>query len=110
MTLAGQSAGVRVYDSFAHHPDEVSADLTAAHTLVDGDGRVLVVFQPSDDTRLNAFGAEFGKALAGCNEVVLTDGSCARETQPEPHAGMVTATQGDSSAARHTGQVSCRAG
>jgi UDP-N-acetylmuramate--alanine ligase len=76
MTLAGHASGVRVYDSFAHHPDEVSADLTAAHSLVDGDGRVLVVFQPSDETRLNAFGAEFGKALAGSHEVVLTDSSC----------------------------------
>ncbi|MGW6911747.1 UDP-N-acetylmuramate--L-alanine ligase [Streptomyces sp. NPDC054940] len=76
MTPAGQAAGVRLYDSFAHHPDEVSADLAAAHSLIDGGGRVLVVFQPSDDTRLSTFGDEFGTALAGCHEVVLTDSSC----------------------------------
>lgn len=75
MTPAGQAAGVRLYDSFAHHPDEVNADLAAARSLVQGDGRVLVVFQPSDETRLSAFGDEFGTALAGCDEVVLTDGS-----------------------------------
>ncbi|WP_436851263.1 glutamate ligase domain-containing protein [Streptomyces asoensis] len=43
---AGESAGVRVYDSFAHHPDEVSADLAAARSLVRPDGRVVTVFQP----------------------------------------------------------------
>ncbi|MEV0487381.1 Mur ligase domain-containing protein [Streptomyces sp. NPDC050508] len=76
MTPAGEEAGVRVYDSFAHHPEEVAADLAAAHTLLRGDeGRVLVVFQPSDDARLSVFGDEFGKALAGCDEVVLTDSS-----------------------------------
>ncbi|MGP4051675.1 UDP-N-acetylmuramate--L-alanine ligase [Streptomyces sp. 2A115] len=72
MTSAGEAAGVRVYDSYAHHPDEVTADLAAARTLVGGQGRVLAVFQPSGEVRLDAFGAEFGTALAGCDEVVLT--------------------------------------
>lgn len=73
MTLAGESAGVRVYDSFAHHPDEVSADLAAARSLVGSDGRVVTVFQPSGQSRLDAFDVDFAKALAGCDEVVLTD-------------------------------------
>ncbi len=76
MTPAGVAAGVRVYDSYAHHPEEVTADLAAAHTLLQGDeGRVLVVFQPSGDTRLSVFGKQFGRALAGCDEAVLTDSS-----------------------------------
>ncbi|MFM9493683.1 UDP-N-acetylmuramate--L-alanine ligase [Streptomyces galilaeus] len=72
MSLAGEGAGVLVLDSFAHHPEEVSADLAAAHTLVDGESRVLAVFQPSDQVRLDAFGTEFAKALAGCAQVVVT--------------------------------------
>ncbi|RPE39076.1 UDP-N-acetylmuramate--alanine ligase [Streptomyces sp. Ag109_O5-1] len=75
MTPAGEAAGVRIYDSFAHHPDEVTADLAAAHTLVRDGGRVVVVFQPTDDTRLSVFGDAFGRALAGCAEAVVTDSS-----------------------------------
>ncbi|ALO95164.1 UDP-N-acetylmuramate--L-alanine ligase [Streptomyces mexicanus] len=74
MTPAFEAAGVRVYDSFAHHPDEVRADLAAARSLAGEQGRVITVFQPSGHTRLTAFGTEFGKTLAGCDEVVLTDG------------------------------------
>lgn len=82
MTPAGQAAGVRLYDSFSHHHyDEVNADLAAAPSLVRGDGRVLVVFQPADEARLSAFGDEFGMALAGCDEVVLTDSSRGAVTQ-----------------------------
>ncbi|MGW0950239.1 glutamate ligase domain-containing protein [Streptomyces sp. NPDC002623] len=71
---AGEATGVLVFDSYAHHPDEVSADLAAARSLVDADGRVIAVFQPSDQRRLDAFHVEFGKALADCDQVVLTGG------------------------------------
>ncbi|MEU9371500.1 Mur ligase domain-containing protein [Streptomyces avermitilis] len=74
MTPAGEAGGVRVFDSYAHHPDEVSADLAAARTLLDDPShRVITVFQPSGQPRLDAFGAELGAALAGCDQVVLTD-------------------------------------
>ncbi|MFD7939020.1 UDP-N-acetylmuramate--L-alanine ligase [Streptomyces sp. NPDC059755] len=73
MTLAAEMAGVLVYDSYAHHPDEVSADLAAARSLVGQGGRVITVFQPSCKSRLSWFDIDFAKALAGCDEVVLTD-------------------------------------
>ncbi|MGW4291057.1 UDP-N-acetylmuramate--L-alanine ligase [Streptomyces sp. NPDC004673] len=72
MTAAGEVAGVRVYDSFAHHPEEVEADLAAARALA-GQGRVLTVFQPSGALRLELFGDGFATALAGSDEAVLTD-------------------------------------
>lgn len=71
--MAGETAGVLAYDSYAHHPDEVSADLAAARSLVGQGGRVITVFQPSCKSRLNWFDIDFAKALAGCDEVVLTD-------------------------------------
>ncbi|GGQ65244.1 hypothetical protein AB0G76_20775 [Streptomyces asoensis] len=46
MTPAGESAGVRVHDSYAHHPDEESADLAAASSLAGPGVRVVAVFQP----------------------------------------------------------------
>ncbi|MEU3904150.1 Mur ligase domain-containing protein [Streptomyces goshikiensis] len=70
MTLLGKADGVRVMDSFAHHPTAITADLAAARQLADG-GRVLVVFEPSGWTRTAAMGEACGAALAGADEVVL---------------------------------------
>ena len=41
----GEAGGVRVYDSYAHHPTEITGDLASARELA-GDGRLLVAFQP----------------------------------------------------------------
>jgi UDP-N-acetylmuramate--alanine ligase len=73
MTPAGEYDGVRVYDSFAHHPKEVSSDLAAARTLLTSGGRVVAVFQPSGHRRLECFGPALAKALGVADEVVLTD-------------------------------------
>ncbi|WP_053708076.1 UDP-N-acetylmuramate--L-alanine ligase [Streptomyces sp. NRRL B-3648] len=72
MTPAFEAGGVRVYDSYAHHPDEVRADLAAARSVAREQGRVITVFQPSGPTRLTVFGRRFGEALAGSDEVVVT--------------------------------------
>ncbi|GAA3500983.1 UDP-N-acetylmuramate--L-alanine ligase [Streptomyces prasinosporus] len=71
MTSAGMMAGVRIYDSYAHHPTEVAADLSAARSLA-GTGRLIMLFRPTGQARLDTFGAEVGKALAGSDAVVLT--------------------------------------
>ncbi|MFJ4800144.1 UDP-N-acetylmuramate--L-alanine ligase [Streptomyces murinus] len=74
MTPAGEAAGVRVHDSYAHHPGEVRADLAAARSLAESSGgRVITVFQPADALRLDIFGVGFAEELAASDEVVLTD-------------------------------------
>ncbi|MFD6464875.1 UDP-N-acetylmuramate--L-alanine ligase [Streptomyces goshikiensis] len=70
MTPVGEADGIKVIDSFAHHPTAVTADIAAARQLADG-GRVLVVFEPSGWTRTVALGESIGRALAGADEVVL---------------------------------------
>ncbi|MFJ5635099.1 glutamate ligase domain-containing protein [Streptomyces goshikiensis] len=70
MTPVGEADGVKVMDSFAHHPTAISADIAAARQLSDG-GRVLVVFEPSGWTRTVALGESIGRALAGADEVML---------------------------------------
>ncbi|HEU4913384.1 MAG TPA: UDP-N-acetylmuramate--L-alanine ligase [Actinomycetes bacterium] len=74
----GTVGGVRVYDSYAHHPTELAADLTAARDVVEG-GRVVVVFQPHLYSRTQFFAAEFGQALGLADEVVVMDVYAARE-------------------------------
>ena len=82
MELKGQADGVRVYDSYAHHPQEIAGDLQAARSLA-GDGRVVVAFQPHMVSRTSIFGPDMGVALGAADEVVVMDVYVARE-DPEP--------------------------
>ncbi|MGA2825647.1 MAG: UDP-N-acetylmuramate--L-alanine ligase [Streptosporangiaceae bacterium] len=82
MEPKGDEDGVRVLDSYAHHPTEVAADLAAARDLADG-GRVIAIFQPHLFSRTRIFGEQFGAALGLADEVVVMDIYAARE-DPEP--------------------------
>ncbi|MEV4297147.1 UDP-N-acetylmuramate--L-alanine ligase [Microbispora rosea] len=79
----GEAAGVTVFDSYAHHPTELTADLRAARDVVTGDGRVIAVFQPHLYSRTRFFADEFGAALGLADEVIVLDVYGARE-DPEP--------------------------
>jgi UDP-N-acetylmuramate--alanine ligase len=82
MELKGSAGGVRVYDSYAHHPREIAGDLQAARALA-GPGRVVVAFQPHLVSRTRVFGPAMGAALGAADEVVVTDVYAARE-DPDP--------------------------
>ena len=82
MELKGQADGVRVYDSYAHHPNEIRGDLQAARSLA-GEGRVVVAFQPHMVSRTRIFGHDMGVALGAADSVVVMDVYVARE-EPEP--------------------------
>lgn len=66
----GDAGGVLVVDDYGHHPTEIAAVLTAARAL---ERRIVVAFQPHRYTRTKQLLREFGPALAGAAEVVLTD-------------------------------------
>ncbi len=82
MELKGQVGGVKVYDSYAHHPNEIAGDLQAARAIA-GQGRVVVAFQPHMVSRTRIFGHGMGVALGAADEVVVMDIYVARE-DPEP--------------------------
>ena len=82
MEAKGEAGGVRVYDSYAHHPAEIAGDLEAARALA-GDGRVVVAFQPHLVSRTRIFGEAMGRALGAADEVVVLDVYVARE-EPDP--------------------------
>jgi UDP-N-acetylmuramate--alanine ligase len=79
----GEAGGVRVLDTYAHHPIELAADLRAARDIATGGGRVIAVFQPHLFSRTRIFAAEFGTALGLADEAVVLDVYAARE-DPEP--------------------------
>ncbi|PRX98489.1 UDP-N-acetylmuramate--L-alanine ligase [Allonocardiopsis opalescens] len=96
----GEARGVRVYDSYAHHPTELAADLRAARAALDSEpprgegaapGRVIALFQPHLYSRTRIFAAEFGQALGLADEVVVMSIYAARE-DPEPGVGSELVT------------------
>ena len=92
MELKGEADGVRVLDSYAHHPTELAADLAAARDVAAG-GRVIAMFQPHLFSRTRIFAADFGAALGLADEVLVLDVYAARE-DPEPGVtGMIIATR-----------------
>jgi UDP-N-acetylmuramate--alanine ligase len=83
MELKGEARGVRVLDSYAHHPTELAADLRAARDISNGKGRVIAIFQPHLFSRTRIFAADFGAALGLADEAIVLDVYAARE-DPEP--------------------------
>ncbi|MFC6087204.1 UDP-N-acetylmuramate--L-alanine ligase [Sphaerisporangium aureirubrum] len=83
----GEAAGVAVFDSYAHHPTELAADLRAARDVVatfsGPGGRVIAVFQPHLYSRTRFFADDFGAALGLADEAIVLDVYGARE-DPEP--------------------------
>lgn len=90
MELKGSAAGVTVYDSYAHHPREIAADLQAARRLA-GSGRVVVCFQPHLYSRTLAFAVEMGKELGAADAVVVMDVYAAREDPVPGVSGALVA-------------------
>ena len=88
MELKGTVGGVRVYDDYAHHPTELTAQLIAAREVA-GAGRLLVAFQPHRYSRTLAFAAEFGQALGLADEVVVMEVYAAGE---DPVPGVTGAS------------------
>ena len=82
MQLLGAAGGVRVYDSYAHHPTEIRADLAAARSIAGGD-RLVVAYQPHLVSRTRLYGAEMGEALSSADRVFVADIYLARE-DPDP--------------------------
>jgi UDP-N-acetylmuramate--alanine ligase len=75
----GEAGGVRVLDSYAHHPAEIAADIAAL-----GD-RVIALFQPHLYSRTQHLAHGFATALATAHAACITDVYPARE---EPTDGV----------------------
>ncbi|MCA1982492.1 UDP-N-acetylmuramate--L-alanine ligase [Nocardioides nematodiphilus] len=89
MERKGEAAGVRVYDSYAHHPAEIAGDLVAARSVA-GEGRLIVAFQPHLVSRTRIFGEQMGAELGAADEVVVLDVYLAREeADPEVTGRLV---------------------
>jgi UDP-N-acetylmuramate--alanine ligase len=69
-TVRGEAAGVLVIDDYGHHPTEIAATIAAARLYR---RRLVVAFQPHRFSRTRDLLADFAPALAGADELLLTD-------------------------------------
>jgi UDP-N-acetylmuramate--alanine ligase len=67
----GEVGGVLVVDDYGHHPTEIAAVMAAARATFNR--RLVVAFQPHRYSRTAHLLDAFGPALAGADEIVLTD-------------------------------------
>ncbi|MCF3964947.1 UDP-N-acetylmuramate--L-alanine ligase [Streptomyces fuscigenes] len=88
LQLKGEEGGVRVVDSYAHHPTEMTADLEAMRAALPDGARLLVVFQPHLFSRTQELGREMGAALALADASAVLDIYPARE---DPVPGITSA-------------------
>lgn len=68
----GEKFGIKLYDDYAHHPNEIRETLLAARSFFPGK-RIIVVFQPHTYSRTKALFEEFSQAFNLANEVIITD-------------------------------------
>lgn len=73
----GMCHGFKVFDDYAHHPDEIRATLTSAKKL--GYENTYVVFQSHTYTRTRAYWNDFVDALSIADKVIIADIYPARE-------------------------------
>ncbi|MBI4539667.1 MAG: UDP-N-acetylmuramate--L-alanine ligase [Gemmatimonadetes bacterium] len=86
----GEARGALVVDDYAHHPTEIEATIAAARSA-HPDRPITVVFQPHLYTRTRDFAREFGHALAGADQVWVTDVYPAREVPIPGITGEIVA-------------------
>jgi UDP-N-acetylmuramate--alanine ligase len=85
--LVGETAGVTVYDDYAHNPAKVAAAIATARERTTG--RVLVLFQPHLFSRTRHVAAELGRELAAADVVAVADVYPAREHPIEGVTGKL---------------------
>ncbi len=84
-TLGRSQAGALLIDDYAHHPTEIAATIAAARTLAPQ--RLVAVFQPHLFSRTERLAADFGRALAQADLIVVLDIYRSRE-RPEDFPGV----------------------
>ena len=78
LELIADTAGVLVFDDYAHHPTEVRAALAGARQRV-GDRRLWAVIEPHTFARTRAMFDAYADAFRDADEVVVADVFAARD-------------------------------
>lgn len=68
--LIADVGGVKIYDDYAHHPDEISG-LTQAVKSKFPDSKIKFIFQPHTFSRTKALLSEFARSLIAVDEAII---------------------------------------
>lgn len=77
LQFKGTYCGAKIYDDYAHHPDELRATIEAVRSMEPN--RLVVAFQPHTYTRTKALFDDFVRELKKADLVVLAEIYAARE-------------------------------
>ena len=77
LQFKGYVNGAKLYDDYAHHPDELAATIAAVRTMEPK--RLVIAFQPHTYTRTSALFDDFVRELKKADVVVLAEIYAARE-------------------------------
>ena len=77
MQYKGEINGAKLYDDYAHHPDELSATIDAVRTM--GFKRLVIAFQPHTYSRTKALLDDFIKQLSKSDVLIVAEIYAARE-------------------------------
>ena len=78
MEYKGTYNGAKIYDDYAHHPDELAATVAAVRTMTEC-RRMVVAFQPHTYTRTKALFDDFVRELRKPDVVLVAEIYAARE-------------------------------
>lgn len=89
----GETNGIKIYDDYAHHPNEIKEVLMAAQKWFP-QNRLIAIFQPHTFSRTKALFNEFARAFSQVKIVIITDiYSSARETDTLGISGKLLAEE-----------------
>lgn len=89
----GETNGIKIYDDYAHHPNEIKEVLMAAQKWFP-QSRLIAIFQPHTYTRTKALFEEFAKCFFLAKLVIITDiYASARETNTLGISGRLLVQQ-----------------
>ena len=73
----GELAQRKIYDDYAHHPNEIKASIDLAKLFIDKNNknknRLVVIFQPHRFSRVKQFIHEFAEELSKADVIYLTN-------------------------------------
>jgi UDP-N-acetylmuramate--alanine ligase len=95
--IVGESPTLTIVDDYAHHPTAIEQTIAAARNVARGP--LIVAFQPHRYSRTAYLAADFARALAGADQVILTPVYAASE---DPIPGVSERSIGEPLAAAGT--------
>lgn len=88
---AGEVGGIKIYDDYAHHPQEIVATIAGARSWFPK-SRIIVVFQPHTYTRTKSLLSQFAQSLREADVVIIGEiYASAREEVDRTVSGKILA-------------------